>query len=195
MADLEKKILEAPKLPNHIQGDGRYLMSLLKSFLEQTAEQVNLANGFSAEEINPEAGGYPTPRDFFLTFTRLGGELSWSHLFDVSELAYYELRSNQDIGQTNGLLERTLDNASDKLPTNYVDTIYLYAVNREGVYSNPAIINYSKPRPDAPKDITVTKTSEGALITFLEIPSNCIGAPSDVLVTVMSFGASGLGFE
>jgi hypothetical protein len=51
MAELEKTILNVPNLPNHIQGDGRYLMSLLKSFLEQTAEQVNLANGFSAEDI------------------------------------------------------------------------------------------------------------------------------------------------
>lgn len=176
MADLEKKILEAPKLPNHIQGDGRYLMSLLKSFLEQTAEQVNLANGFSAEEINPEAGGYPMPRDFFLSFTRLGGELTWSHLYDVSELAYYELRTNQDVGANNGLLERTLNNSSTVLPPNYADTIYLYAVSKDGKISSPSVINYSKPRPDVPQDITVTKTSEGALITFLEIPSNCIGA-------------------
>lgn len=176
MADLEKKILEAPKLPNHIQGDGRYLMSLLKSFLEQTAEQVNLANGFSAEEINPEAGGYPTPRDFFLTFTRLGGEFSWSHVYDVSTLAYYELRVNQEVGNVNGLLERTIDNTSTVLPNNYADTVYLYAVSKEGAVSSPSTLNYNKPRPDTPQDITVTKTSEGALITFLEIPSNCIGA-------------------
>lgn len=176
MADLEKKILEAPKLPNHIQGDGRYLMSLLKSFLEQTAEQVNLANGFSAVEINPEAGGYPMPKDFYLSFTRLGGELTWSHLYDVSELAYYELRTNQDVGNNNGLLERTLENSSTILPNNYADTIYLYAVSKDGKVSSPSVIEYSKPRPDVPQDITVTKTSEGALITFLEIPSNCIGA-------------------
>lgn len=176
MADLEKKILEAPKLPNHIQGDGRYLMSLLKSFLEQTAEQVNLANGFSAEEINPEAGGYPMPRDFFLSFTRLGGELSWSHIYDVSNLAYYELRMDDNIGSSFGLLERTIENHSVMLPPNYVDSVYLYAVSKDGNYSNPSVINYSKARPDAPQDLTVTKTSEGTLITFLEIPSNCIGA-------------------
>lgn len=176
MADLEKKILEAPKLPNHIQGDGRYLMSLLKSFLEQTAEQVNLANGFSAEEINPEAGGYPMPRDFFLSFTRLGGELSWSHIYDVSNLAYYELRMDDNIGSSFGLLERTIENHSVMLPPNYVDSVYLYAVSKDGNYSSPSVINYSKARPDAPQDLTVTKTSEGTLITFLEIPSNCIGA-------------------
>lgn len=124
MADLEKKILEAPKLPNHIQGDGRYLMSLLKSFLEQSVEQINLANGFSAEEINPEAGGYPMPRDFFLSFTRLGGELNWSHIYDVSNLAYYELRMDDNIGSSFGLLERTIENHSVMLPPNYVDSVY-----------------------------------------------------------------------
>lgn len=174
--ELEKKILKAPTLPNHIQGDGRYLMSLLKSFLEQTATQVNLANGFSAEEINPEQGGYPTPRDFFLSFNRLGGEFTWSHIYDVSELAYYELRVDQNIGNNMGLLERTLNNYSSALPVDYSATVYLYAVSKDGVYSNPSTLSYTKARPDAPTDITVTNTAEGTLVTFREIPTNCIGA-------------------
>ena len=174
--EIEKQILTAPTLPNHIQGDGRYLMSLLKSFLEQTATQVNLANGFSAEEINPNTGGYPMPRNFFLSFTRLGGEFTWDHLNDISNLAYYELREDKNIGSPIGLLERTLDTSSTKLPVNYVATVYLYAVSKDGVYSNPSTINYTKPRPDAPTDISITKTNEGTLITFLAIPSNCIGA-------------------
>ena len=173
---IEKQILTAPTLPNHIQGDGRYLMSLLKSFLEQTATQVNLANGFSAEEIDPNIGAYPMPRNFFLSFTRLGGEFTWDHLNDISNLAYYELREDKNIGSPIGLLERTLDTSSTKLPVNYVATVYLYAVSKDGVYSNPSTINYTKPRPDAPTDISITKTNEGTLITFLAIPSNCIGA-------------------
>lgn len=174
--ELEKEILKAPTLPNHVQGDGRYLMSLLKSFLEQTATQVNLANGFTADEIDPTAGKYITPKNFFLSFTRLGGQLSWNHLNDVSELAFYEVRENQDFGNNIGLLERTLENFSWKLPVTYVGTVYLYAANKDGEYSAPAVINYTKPRPDAPTNITITKTSEGTLISFSEIPSNCIGA-------------------
>lgn len=176
MADLEKTILEVPNLPNHIQGDGRHLMSLLKSFLEQTATQVNLANGFSAEEINPEAGGYPTPRNFFLAFSRMGGEFTWSHLADVSTLAYYELRLDTNIGENANLLERTVNNSSTKMSVNYVDTVYLYAVSKDGEVSAPATINYSKPRPDAPTDISITKTNEGTLVSFSPIPTNCIGA-------------------
>ena len=176
MADLEKQLLKVPTLPNTVQGDGRTLMTLLKSFLLETANQVNLANGFSAEEINPEVGGYPTPKNFFLSFTRLGGEFSWTHLSDVSELAYYELRLDDKIGEKQNLLDRTLDNFSYNMSNNYVDTIYLYAVSKNGTYSAPSILNYTKPRPDAPKDIAITKTSEGTLISFSEIPTNCIGA-------------------
>lgn len=176
MADLEKKILEAPKLPNHIQGDGRYLMSLLKSFLEQTATQVNLANGFSAEDLAPEEGAYITPKNFFLSFTRLGGEFTWQHIYDVSNLAYYELRTDTDVGTPAGLLERTLENNSTKMSINYSDTVYLYAVSKDGEISDPAIISYNKARPDAPTGITTTKSENGILVSFSEIPSNCVGA-------------------
>lgn len=171
-----KRILKLPSLPKSIQGDGRYLMTLLNNFLEEMAGQVNLANGFSAEEIKPTAGAYPTPRDFYLSFTRAGGLFTWSHLADLSNLSYYELRTDISISSPYGVLERTVRNQSDKLPVNYSDTVYLYAVSKDGVYSNPSVLNYTKARPDAPQDIAVTNTSEGTLITFLAIPSNCIGA-------------------
>lgn len=177
MAELEKTILNVPNLPNHIQGDGRYLISLLKSFLEQTAEQVNLANGFSAEDIQAETeGAVQTPRNFFLSFTRLGGEFSWSHINDIASLAYYELRTDKNIGDDTGLLERTVNNSSTKMSVNAIDTVYLYAFNRDGEYSNPAELVYSKPRPDAPTNIAITKSADGSLISFSEIPTNCIGA-------------------
>lgn len=174
---LEKKIIKPPALPNVVQGDGRYLMSLLKSFLEQTAQQVNLANGFTADEIEPGSDAkVPTPRNFTLTFSRLGAHLSWDHLSDVSVLAYYELREDTKIGNDGRLLERTRENESVRIPITFVGTIYLYAVNKEGECSNPARLNYTKARPEAPKDIALTKNNEGTLITFREIPTNCIGA-------------------
>lgn len=174
---LEKKIIKAPELPNVVKGDGRYLMSLLRSFLEQTAEQVNLANGFTADEINPDDNAkVPTPRNFTLTFSRLGARLAWDHLPDVSTLAYYELREDTKIGNDGRLLERTRENESVRIPITFVGTIYLYAVDKDGDCSNPARLNYTKARPEAPKDIALTKNNEGTLITYLEIPTNCIGA-------------------
>ena len=179
MSDEEtaKKILEVPSLPNVVKGDGRYLMSLLKDFLAQTAEQVNLANGFSADSLEADTdSSIPTPTNFFLTFTRLGASITWNHINDVSVLAYYELREDTKVGNSEGLLGRTLDNQSSNVPDNAVDTIYLYAVSKTGEYSNPTSISYTKPRPEAPADVSLTKNNEGTLITFLEIPSNCIGA-------------------
>lgn len=174
--ELKKEIIEAPKLPTTVQGDGRYLMTLLNEFLRSATMQINLANGFSAEEIKPEAGKYPTPRNFFLTFNRSGGILTWDHLADVSNLAYYELRTDTSVGTQLGLLERTIENRSTKLPVTYVGHIYLYAVSKDKEVSAPSEINYTKARPDAPTDIAITPNSEGSLITFLEIPTNCIGA-------------------
>lgn len=174
--ELQKEILRLPNLPKSIQGDGRYLMSLLRQSLEDIALQVNIANGFSAEEINPEQGGYPTPRNFFLSFTRLGGTLSWSHLNDISELAYYETRTDTNVGVAYGLLDRTTENTSDNLPVSYSGTIYLYAISKDGTASNPSTLNYTKARPDAPTDIALTTTNEGTLVTFLTIPTDCIGA-------------------
>lgn len=174
--ELQKEILRLPSLPKSIQGDGRYLMSLLRQSLEEIALQVNIANGFSAEEINPEQGGYPTPKNFFLSFTRLGGTLSWSHSNDTSELAYYETRTDTNVGAAYGLLDRTTENTSGNLPVSYSGTIYLYAVNKDGTASNPSTLNYTKARPDAPTDIALTTANEGTLVTFLAIPTDCIGA-------------------
>lgn len=169
--------LKVPDLPAVIQGDGRHVMSLLRSFLVESAKQINLANGFSAEEIEPGTeGAIQTPRNFKLTFTRLGGEFTWDHIRDIASLAYYELRTDTDVGDAIGLLERTIENSSATLPATAVGHVYLYAFNQEGEYSTPAEILYSKPRPDAPQNITISTTADGTMITFSEIPSNCIGA-------------------
>lgn len=175
--NVEKKILSAPSLPNIVQGDGRYLMGLLKDFLAQTATQVNLANGFSADEIQANTdGSVPTPRNMFISFGRLGGTISWQHIPDVSALAYYEVRTDANVGQADGLLERTLESQSTVFPEYYVATIYLFAVNLSGEYSNETHVTYTKARPEAPQNVALTTNNEGTLITFLEIPTNCIGA-------------------
>ena len=153
-------------------------MRLLKKYLEQQAIQLNLANGFSADEIkDTDPNAAYTPRHFTLTFDRLGGHFTWNPPADVSNLAYYELRTDRNVGSSKGRLESPIyDNRSDTLPTSYSAQVYLYAVNKDGSYSSPSILSYTKTRPYAPEDIALTKNNEGTLITFLDIPSNCIGA-------------------
>ena len=175
MAELEKTILTVPDLPAVVKGDGRYVMSLLRQFLRDTAEQVNLANGFTAEEIYPSTD-VQTPRNFFLSFDRLGARFTWDHIKKIDTLLYYELRTNENVGSDIGLLERTRETESVALPIEYSADVYLYAVTEDGKVSSPAKISYTKPRPEEPEDLSLTKNNEGTLITFLEIPTNCIGA-------------------
>lgn len=175
MAELEKTILTVPELPAVVKGDGRYVMSLLRQFLRETATQVNLANGFTAEELKPTSN-VQTPKNFFLSFDRIGARFTWDHIQKIDTLFYYELRTDQNVGSSNGLLERTIENESTKLPVSYSADVYLYAIAKDGEVSAPAKISYTKTRPEEPEDLALTKNSEGTLITFLDIPSNCIGA-------------------
>lgn len=175
MAELEKTILTVPELPAVVKGDGRYVMSLLRQFLRETATQVNLANGFTAEELKPSSN-VQTPKNFFLSFDRTGARFTWDHIQKIDTLFYYELRTDQNVGSLSGLLERTIENESVKLPVSYSAEVYLYAITKDGEASSPAKISYTKSRPEEPEDLALTKSSEGTLITFLEIPSNCIGA-------------------
>ncbi len=175
MAD-EKKILTAIELPQTIQGDGRYVLSLLRKYVKAASEQINLANGFTQDDIEEESKGeFPRPKNFTLTFDRLGGVLHWDAVTDTN-LAYYELRTTDTPGMLTGLLEKTTATSSLTLPVTPTGKIYLFAVSKEGKVSNAATITYTKRRPEAPSDISLTKNNEGTLITFLEIPTDCIGA-------------------
>lgn len=177
MAEIQKKVLHAPTLPAAIQGDGRYLLSLLRSFLVEQTTQINVANKFTADEIEADKEGkILAPRNFRLTFSRLGGLLQWDHSLDAKNLNYYEVRTNKNIGSEFGLLERTTLAESYRLPASYVGRIFLFAIDKQGQVSHPAELSYTKARPTKPRDVAMTKTQEGTLITFLDIPLDCIGA-------------------
>ena len=177
MADIQKKVLHAPNLPAAIQGDGRYLLSLLRSILTEQAVQINAANSFTSDDVNADKEGKVlSPRNFRLTFSRLGGLLQWDHSLDAKDLNYYEVRTNRNVGSEFGLLERTTLAQSDRLPPTYVGHIFLFAIDKQGQVSHPSELSYTKARPTKPRDVALTKTQEGTLITFLDIPIDCIGA-------------------
>lgn len=177
MADDKARILKAPDLPTVVKGDGRYLMTLLRQFLTETAREVNLANGFTAEEIKSDGtSNVPDVKNFHLTFDRLGGLLEWDHTSKLSDLAYYEIRTNTNVGNDIGLLERTRDNTSTKLPLTYVGYVYCYVVLKDKERSSGTVIHYTKARPLAPTDLALTKDQQGTIVSFLAIPLDCIGA-------------------
>lgn len=175
MSEKEKVYIEAPDLPNVVQGDGRYLMTQLRRYLAAIAEQVNLANGFTANEEIGSSGIAPPP-NFTLTFSVEGGVFKWSDPTYYNKLAYYEVRTNTAVGTLAGLLERTTNNYSYKMPVSAVGTAYLYAVLQDGTASNGSALQYSKKRPEKPQDINMSKNAQGTLINFTFIPLDCIGA-------------------
>lgn len=175
MSEKEKVYIEAPDLPNVVQGDGRYLMTQLRRYLAAIAEQVNLANGFKANEEIGSSGIAPPP-NFTLTFSVEGGVFKWSDPTYYNKLAYYEVRTNTAVGTLSGLLERTTNNYSYKMPVSAVGTAYLYAVLQDGTASNGSALQYSKKRPEKPQDINMSKNAQGTLINFTFIPLDCIGA-------------------
>ena len=169
-----KKQLSIPELPSVVAGDGRHVMSLLRKYLKEMAIQINLANDFEGE---PETDtGLAAPSGFVLKFGVDGGTFSWKDVSYLDSLAYYELRTDRNVGSITGLLERTTENTSTVLPKNYQDTVYLYAVTKDKVYSNASVLTYTKARPEAPQKINLTKNDQGTLIQFTEIPLDCIGA-------------------
>ena len=161
MAEIHKKVLHTPTLPAAIQGDGRYLLSLLRSFLVEQTTQINAANKFTADDVDADKEGkILSPRNFRLTFSRLGGLLQWDHSLDAKNLNYYEVRTNKNIGSEFGLLERTTLAESYRLPASYVGRIFLFAIDKQGQVSHPAELSYTKARPTKPRDVAMTKTQE-----------------------------------
>ena len=161
MAEIQKKVLHAPNLPAAIQGDGRYLLSVLRSFMQEQTAQINAANSFTADDVDADKEGkILSPRNFRLTFSRLGGLMQWDHSLDAKDLNYYEVRTNKNIGSEYGLLERTTLSESARLPPSYVGRIFLFAVDRQGHVSYPAELSYTKARPMKPRDVALTKTQE-----------------------------------
>lgn len=176
MADIEKEIVSAPELPNVIQGDGRYVMNQIKKYLKEMAIQVNLANGYTADEIAPSPSGLAAPANFVLQFDSTGGRFSWRHVTYLDKLAYYEIRTDESVGAEVGLLDRTIETESRILPVSSTGKVYLYAVLKDGTYSSASVLTYNKVRPEAPQDISMTRNEQGILITYTYIPLDCIGA-------------------
>lgn len=111
-----------------------------------------------------------TPEGFGITFgSRV--ELSWNEVTN-SDIAYYEVRTDQSIGLgTASLIVRTSSLKATVTLTERTGTLYLYACNAQGKYSYPAVLTYNKPRLDAPTSIAITEALRGANFRVPPIPS------------------------
>ncbi len=114
------------------------------------------------------------PTDFSVYFNRDGVLWTWRQSKNLDYI-YSELRTDTNVGNTVGLLEVTQDTKSTKMPPVREGTAYLYNKGYGSKYSTPVTVNWSKPVPAAPQNLTVTTEFQGLLISYSEIPEDCIG--------------------
>lgn len=151
--------LTAPQLPTTINGDGRYVMSLLSDFCNDTADLVNRAN--HVEESIPS-----DIKNFRVTFDRQGILWEWD---SVPTALYYELSAGS------ALLTRTSETSVRIAPPSFSSAVTLTAhlPDKRAVTTS---LSYTKPRPKKPTNITLTRTDSGTIIAYDSVPDDCIGA-------------------
>ncbi len=115
------------------------------------------------------------PYDFTVVFDKRGVYWSWKQR-DNSETQWTELRLDENAGMEYNRLDITTGLYSNAIPTVRVGKAYLYNKGIGNAYTQPLIIDYTKPIPSAPQNVTVIPVFEGLTISFDAIPENCLGA-------------------
>ncbi|CQR73296.1 hypothetical protein SOV_50790 [Sporomusa ovata DSM 2662] len=112
------------------------------------------------------------PSNMSVTFTDKG---YW--VWDTQEpnIDYWELRADINVGNTVGLYIKTSTNTATFTPATRSGQVFLYAHNKNNIYSEPLIYNYSKPAPFAPTNIEIKDIFQGIVITCDTIPNYCLG--------------------
>lgn len=100
---------------------------------------------------------------------------TWKEVTNT-DISFYELRLDNHPGvEGASLLARTNSLKASLALTSRTGTLYLYACNALGKYSDPAILKYSKALPPTPAVPKLTATIGGFGIMAKAIPNGCIG--------------------
>lgn len=100
---------------------------------------------------------------------------SWKEVTNT-DISFYELRLDNHPGvEGASLLARTNGLKASLALTSRTGTLYLYACNALGKYSDPATLKYSKALPPTPAVPKLTATIGGFGIMAKAIPNGCIG--------------------
>lgn len=108
---------------------------------------------------------YNLTYDFTKAFT-----FTWSDVPD-SDVMYYEIRKDTNVGSTIGLLGKTQSTSIDVNLMERQGTVYVYSVNTLKRYSYPAKVTYNYPKPDAPSYIHFTEALRGVNILVAPFPA------------------------
>lgn len=108
---------------------------------------------------------YNLTYDFTKTFT-----FKWSDVPD-SDVMYYEIRTDTNVGSPVGLLGKTQSTSIDVNLMERKGTVYVYSVNTLKKYSYPAKVTYNYPKPDAPSYIHFTEALRGVNVLVAPFPA------------------------
>ena len=108
---------------------------------------------------------YNLTYDFTKAFT-----FKWSDVPD-SDVMYYEIRTDTNVGSTIGLLGKTQSTSIDVNLMKRKGTVYVYSVNTLKKYSYPAKVTYNYPKPDAPSYIHFTKALRSVNVLVAPFPA------------------------
>lgn len=108
---------------------------------------------------------YNLTYDFSKAFT-----FKWSDVPD-SDVMYYEIRTDTNVGSTVGLLGKTQSTSIDVNLMERKGTVYVYSVNTLKKYSYPAKITYNYPKPDVPSYIHFTEALRGVNVLVAPFPA------------------------
>ncbi len=151
--------LTAPIFPTTIDGDGRYVMSLLTDFCNSATDLINLASTVD--------DAVPTDiKNFRVTFDRQGILWQWD---SVPTAIRYDLSA----GSTR--LFSTIETSARIAPPTFSGTVTLTALLSDGTTITSAL-SYTKPRPKKPTNVTLTRIEGGTVIAYDSVPADCIGA-------------------
>lgn len=108
---------------------------------------------------------YNLTYDFTSAFT-----FKWSDVPD-SDVMYYEIRTDTNVGSPVGLLGKTQSTSIDVNLMERKGTVYVYSVNTLKKYSYPAKVTYNYPKPDAPSHIHFTEALRGVNVLVAPFPA------------------------
>lgn len=108
---------------------------------------------------------YNLTYDFSKAFT-----FKWSDVPD-SDVMYYEIRTDTNVGSPVGLLGKTQSTSIDVNLMERKGTVYVYSVNTLKKYSYPAKVTYNYPKPDAPTYIHFTEALRGVNVLVAPFPA------------------------
>ena len=132
------------------------------------ATMLKVSAGTQAPTVKPDA-----PQKLNVIVGRTVKVL-WNEVTNT-HIACYELRTNADAGKPEGLLLQTKDIQASVELQKRKGTLYLFAKNRIGQYSDSAKIDYEKAVPRAPKWLNVAGKMGAVAITTEAVPNDCIG--------------------